>query len=123
MATFTMDTRAIEKALDFWLLAWTLFLQEKIVQITPRDPARPPKDPSRKVTGNLKRSIGHEKISNTEYRVWVRKWFYNTEKYGAYLEFWTVRMAPRSFIRKGLEDNKIQVQNVIQQAFSQYLNH
>jgi len=129
MATFTMDTSKIEKAIDLALFAWAKFLQDKIIQITPRDPARPPKDPSRKVTWNLKRSIGNQKISDTEYRVWVRKWYFNTEEYGSYLEFWTVtefwtvRMKPRSFIRKWLEDNKIQVQNAIQQTFNQYINH
>lgn len=121
MVTVTIDNIRIEKAIDFAVLAGAQVLEAKIVEITPRDLARPPKDPSRKVTGNLKRSIWTQRIDSGKYLVGVRQWYLNAAKYGAYLEFWTVRMAPRSFLRKWIEDNINLIQNVIKQAFSQYL--
>ena len=121
MANTTIDQDKIAKAIDFALTAWVKFLQDKILLITPRDLARPPKNSSRKVTGNLKKSIWSQKISDLEHVVGVRKWFYDTEIYWAYQEFGTVKMPPRSYLRKWLEDNKRDIEAVIQRLFNQYL--
>jgi hypothetical protein len=51
----------LDKAVDYALQGAVRFLTGKIKKITPRDPARPPKDPSVPVTGNLERSVTYRK--------------------------------------------------------------
>lgn len=133
MAYFTLEVDPIKKAVDLALAEWARVLQDEIVKITPRDPKRPPLDTSRKVTWNLKRSVQHERVNWTLYKVWVvwawvkwnsivsvGKWATPAE-YWLYLEFWTIRMKPRSFIRKALLEQEVNIQNVISKVFSLYI--
>jgi len=48
-------------------------LQDEVVKITPRDPQRPPKNMKANVTGNLKKSIGIQKVTPLSYLVGVRE--------------------------------------------------
>lgn len=57
MSTMKFDQAMLENAMEMALVDSVQLLEEEIIKITPRDPKRPPKDPSRKVTGSLKRSI------------------------------------------------------------------
>ena len=50
MATMKLDTAKIERAMEMALLDSVMLLQEKILEITPRDPKRLPKDISAKIT-------------------------------------------------------------------------
>jgi hypothetical protein len=50
MAEMKLDTERIERAMSMALLDSVQLLQQKIIEITPRDPKRLPKDPSVKVT-------------------------------------------------------------------------
>lgn len=133
MATFTLDLPNVTTAIDNALWEWARVLQSEIIKITPRDPARLPKDPSRKVTGNLKRSIQYEKVSWTHYKVWVvwawvrwdrviSSWKWATpSEYWIYLEFWTIRMKPRSFIRKALIEQKQNIEKIINKVFRLFI--
>ncbi len=103
MSNFTFDQATIDKALGMALLDSVQLLEEEILKITPRDPRRPPKDPSRRITGNLKRSIGYQQVGEFEYIIGTKQ---AEAEYWKYLEFWTPRMAPRSFLRKGIIDSK-----------------
>lgn len=83
-------------------------LTDDIRAIAPRDPTRPPKDPSRPVTGNLKRSIAYEVNDNLEAKIGVNLQHGLTEgktpimEYARYQEFGTPNMPARSYLRKGL---------------------
>lgn len=68
-----------------------------IKAITPRDPDRMPKDPSRPVTGRLKDSITYNKIDRFRYEIGTLN---QAPSYAFYLEFGTPKMAPRSYLRK-----------------------
>lgn len=133
MATFTLDLDNINKAVDLALWEWARVLQSEIIPITPRDPKRPPKDPSKKVTWNLKRSIQIEKIAFDHYKVgvvwaWVqwnqiiKQWKGSVPaEYWMFLEFGTIRMKPRSFIRKALVEQKANIEKVINKVFRLYI--
>lgn len=134
MAVCTLDKAGIYKALDMALEEWSRMLVDEIVKITPRDPARPPLDPSRKVTGNLKRSINYERVDGTRYKVGVQgaginvRWLpisigkgASPAEYWYYLEYGTVRMKPRSFIRQALFEQREKVIAYIQRVFNRLL--
>lgn len=78
---------------------------DDIRSITPRDPNRPPEDPSRPVTGNLQRSISYEVNDNLEAVVGVDMEYEGKEtktpllEYARYQEFGTPTMRPRSYLR------------------------
>jgi HK97 gp10 family phage protein len=132
VATFILEIDPIHKAVELALEEWARAFVDEIVKITPRDPQRLPKNPNAKVTWNLKRSIQYEKISDSHFRVgvvgaWIKngqivkswKWAVPAE-YGLYLEFWTIRMKPRSFIRKALIDKGKEIQNIMNKVFKLY---
>lgn len=141
MAKVTINEKRLYDWIDSAVYAWAKLLLDKILLITPRDYNRPPKNidrkdwkPSRRkwatsknwhryewVTGHLQKSLGIQKISNWKYLVWIRGWMYNTEIYWAAQEFGTVKIPPRSYLRKGLEDNMRLVQKAINSVFNQYL--
>lgn len=75
------------------------------------------------VTGNLKNSIGIEKISNGNYAVGVMQG--PTEIYAWTQEFWdpSRNIPARSFLRKPLDENKIIISARISQLFSELLNN
>lgn len=133
MALFTLEIDNITKAVNLALEEGARVLQGEIVQITPRDPNRLPIDPSKRVTGLLKRSVQYEKVSDTFYKVGVvgagvkdgqvvsvGKGATPAE-YGVYLEFGTIRMKPRSFIRKAFVEQSENIQRVIQKVFNLYI--
>lgn len=133
MAYFTLEVEPIKRAVDLALQEWARALQDEIIKITPRDPKRLPKDPSRKVTWNLKRSVQYQKLSWTYYKVWVVgagiKWWQiisvwkwaTPAQYWVYLEFWTIRMKPRSFIRKAFAEQKEKIERLMQRVFSSFI--
>ena len=104
----------MEEAMEKALLDTVLLLVDKIVEITPRDPKRPPKDPSKPVTWNLKRSITYKRVWPLNYAIWSRQ---NIADYWAALEFWTIHMKPRSFLRKWLYDNQKKAVNNFKKQF------
>ncbi|MCP4523343.1 MAG: hypothetical protein GY828_03925 [Candidatus Gracilibacteria bacterium] len=140
MVEFSLNTYAIEKSIDESLSITSNLLVAKVRENTPRDKKRLPKNtinrkdgkkPFRSshykpvqingnwyegVTGNLKRSISMEKLSNTNYAVGIIKG--PTEEYGKHLEFGTDVMEERSFLRKGLVDNKKYLTKVMKNNFN-----
>lgn len=98
-----MDDERVMDAVEFALDDTVLMLKEKVRDITPRDPRRPPKDLSRKVTGNLKRSISSEKKWKYKHIIGTMQ---SVANYGFHLEFWTRFMRPRSFLRLALIENE-----------------
>lgn len=122
MVQTIIDMDKIEEVLEFWLLSWIQVLESKIKDITPRDQNRLPNNPNIKVTGNLRRSISYEKIDNLYYKIWVRSWYFDTEKYWFYQEYWTSKMPPRSFIRKWIIENQKLIQSVINKSILSYLS-
>lgn len=119
MSKFQFDDAKINTAMEMALLDSVQLLQEEILKITPRDPKRPPKDPSRKVTGDLKRSIDFQQKSQFEFVIGTKQ---GEAEYGKYLEFGTPRMAPRSFLRQGIIDSKDLVLKNFALRFKQALN-
>lgn len=132
MVKVTIPLQRLIRAGESAIFEWVLLLVDKIVAITPRDLARPPKDLSQTVSGDLKRSIWFAKQSSDHYVVGVKwsripfKWNEITKEkwvppnvYGGFLEFGTVRMKPRSFIRKGLYDNYKAIVDRINTIFNQ----
>lgn len=142
MAEFKFsDDFIIEEAIDFALKDVSLFFEQKIRENTPRDLERLPNNINRKdwlaptrkwmnpvmigwnwyewVTGNLKRSIGHEKIWRLEFQVWVKKWPASAYAYAQEYGYWHI--PERSFVRKGINDNLEQAKKVYEKALKQYL--
>lgn len=113
-----LDIEKIENALSMALLDSVQLLQNKIIDITPRDPERLPKNVNVPVTGNLKRSIAIEQVWKFEYKIWTLQ---GQAEYAKFLEFWTARMQPRSFLRKWIIDNKEIVMDNFQKRFNQSL--
>jgi hypothetical protein len=66
---FTLDVKAIEEAVDGAVEAGALVYVDGIVEITPRDIRRPPKDITTPVSGDLKRAIGHKRVGLGQYVV------------------------------------------------------
>jgi len=118
MTKLKLNTEKINKAMSMALYDSVLLLQERIIEITPRDLKRPPKNPSAKVTGNLKRSIAYQKMSEFQYKIGTTQWM---AEYWAHLEFGTVRMEPRSFLRKWIADNKNDIIKHFGKIFSRLL--
>lgn len=148
MSKFTLDLPNITQAIDWALEEWARALVDEIVQLTPRDRERPPKNINRKdwktpnrkwgvvsrwwnfytaVTGALKKSIDKQKKSDTHYVVWViGKWaslwrWANPSEYWKYLEYGTVRMKPRSFIRLAFLKNREKIERLMQNVFRSLL--
>lgn len=122
MVQTIIDMDKIEKVLEFGLLSWVQVLESKIKDITPRDQNRLPNNPNIKVTWNLRRSISYEKIDKLTYKIWVRSWYFNTEKYWLYQEYWTSKLPQRSFIRKWIIENQNYIQNIINKSILSYLS-
>lgn len=119
MSTMKFDQAKMDRAVEMALLDSVQLLQEEILKITPRDPRRPPKDPSRKITGDLKRSIDYQQVGQFEFVIGTKQ---GEAEYWKYLEFGTPRMAPRSFLRQGIIDSKDMVLKNFSLRFNQVLN-
>ncbi|NDK09756.1 hypothetical protein GW846_03175 [Candidatus Gracilibacteria bacterium] len=142
MAEFKFSNDFImEQAINFALLEVTVFLEQKIRENTPRDKNRLPDNINRKdglapirkgrnpviiggnwyegVTGNLKRSIGHEKLGDMIYQLGVKKG--PATEYARAQEYGYAHIPERSFVRKGIEDNLEQAKNIFEKALKQYL--
>lgn len=119
MSEMKLDTAKIDRAMAMALLDSVQLLQEKIIEITPRDPKRLPKNIKRKVTWDLKRSIVYEEKSQFEFIIWTLQ---GEAEYWAFLEFGTATMQPRSFLRKWLIDNKDLVLRNFTKRFQQVIN-
>jgi len=144
--SFKLDEEFLEKACEFALKATADTIKNEIILITPRDKKRLPintinrkdgKKPIRIkahfkpinigwnwfewVSGQLKKSIETEKINKNYYKIWVTKW--PASEYWKFLEFWTVNMKPRSFLRKWLYDNSEKAKKIFQKAFKLYIKN
>lgn len=119
MSTMKFDQARVDRAIEMALVDSVQLLQEEILKITPRDPRRPPKDPSRKITGDLKRSIDYQQVGQFEFKIGTKQ---GEAEYGKYLEFGTPRMAPRSFLRQGIIESKDLVLKNFAKRFKQALN-
>lgn len=128
---FTLNEDWLRGAVSMSLEEWARFAVDKIVDVTPRDPKRLPINPKAKVTGALRRSIDFEKVSDTTYKVgvvgagvkgnWIpiSVWKGATPaEYGYYQEFGTIRMKPRSFIRKTYFEKSDDIINHTQKTFN-----
>lgn len=104
MSELILDEIKIKKAMKWWLLSVSQLAVEKISDIAPRDKERMPKDPSQKVTWNLKRSIWFDEVGDLEFDIGVAQGD-EAENYAWHQEFWTVHMEARSYLRKGIVDN------------------
>lgn len=113
------DQSKVDRAMEVALVDSVQLLTNEIIKITPRDPKRPPKDPSRKVTGDLKRSIDYQQTGKFEFIIGTKQW---EAEYWKYLEFGTPRMAPRSFLRQWIADSKDKVLKNFSKRFAQALN-
>ena len=135
MSEFVYKPDEFERALEKSLL-WTVqFLQAQIIDITPRDLERLPQNINRKdgkapmrsthfkpvsvggnwypgITGKLKQSIAHQMQDSLEFKIGISAG--PTLEYAKYLEFGTRRMRPRSFLRKGIIDNKDKAKEVFE---------
>lgn len=117
MSNFTINPAGVEELrgiIKDGLAVAAEQLTDDIRAITPRDPARPPKDPTRSVTGNLQKSIAYEVNDNLEAKIGVNLQHGLTEgktpimEYARYQEFgvpfqkvtesWW-RLPQRSFLR------------------------
>lgn len=76
-------------------------IQNAAKRRSPRDPQRPPKDPSRKVTGRLRNSITHEVASDGL----SGRSGTNTE-YAPYQELGTRTIPPRPFLFPAFEQER-----------------
>ena len=100
--SWVKELREVVKS-ALWLAAEAF--ADDIRSITPRDPKRPPKDPSKPVTGNLQRSITYEVNNNLEATIWVDMSYQGEPtrtpliEYARYQEFGTPTMRPRSYLR------------------------
>lgn len=119
MAKMTIDTAKIERAMEMALVDSVQLLQERVLEITPRDPKRLPKNVNAKVTWNLKRSIAYQQVWQFEFKIGTNQ---GEAEYWKFLEFGTPHMAPRSFLRKGIIDNKDEVLANFKKRFKQALN-
>jgi|AntAceMinimDraft_5_1070358.scaffolds.fasta_scaffold381654_1 hypothetical protein len=50
MTKMTIEQSVLDNAMEASLIDTVLMVEEEILKITPRDPARPPVDPTRRVT-------------------------------------------------------------------------
>lgn len=92
--------------------------REEIIKVTPRDPNRPPKDPSKKVTGTLKRSI----ITDTE-DLAITAWVSDVGDQVAYAhaqEYGTSRTPARSYIHQ--TKNSTNFQKKVTETFTRIYN-
>ena len=100
--SWVKELREVVKS-ALWLAAEAF--ADDIRSITPRDPKRPPKDPSKPVTGNLQRSITYEVNNNLEATIWVDMSYQGEPtrtpliEYARYQEVGTPTMRPRSYLR------------------------
>ena len=102
LSKFNLDETPLLKAIEFGIESAIQSIIPDIVRITPRDPLRLPKDPSRPVTGRLKDSIAYRKNSRFDFSVGTLN---KAPSYAYWQEFGTPTMRPRSFLRKGVIDN------------------
>lgn len=100
MAKATINTEGLKLIFEKAMVDSVEMLEDKIKSITPRDPARPPKNPDVPVTGNLKRSIGHKQLDQFKFIIWTKQ---DEAEYWRHLEFWTMHMESRSFLRLWIE--------------------
>ena len=104
MSELILDEIKIAKAMKWWLLSVSELAVEKISDIAPRDKDRMPKDPTQKVTWNLKRSIWFDEVSDLEFDIGVAQGD-DAENYAWHQEFGTPHMEARSYLRKWIIDN------------------
>lgn len=113
MSSFKLSQQGVDElkssVKDALALAAEQFADD-IREIAPRDTKTPrlPYDPSRPVTGNLKRSITYEVNDNLEAKIGVNLQHNLKEgktpilEYARYQEFGTPKMRPRSYLRWGM---------------------
>lgn len=118
MAKVKFNQAKVNFATSWALVDTVQFLTKKVRDITPRDAKRPPKNLKAKVTWNLKNSIDYQKTSDFSYKIGTIQ---NDAEYWRFLEFGTVYMKPRSFVRKWIIDNKEKASINFQRRFKQLI--
>ena len=118
MAKFTIQDEKYKDALWVSILHTVDFLTKKIIEITPRDPKRPPKDPSQKITWNLKKSIENQEVEDLSYVIWSKQ---TEAEYWPAQEYWTIYIPARSFLRKWLIDNAKKSLKVFETSMKTFL--
>lgn len=133
MSKVEIDEAKILNAMAMALNSTVSEIEKEISEITPRDKNRPPKDPERKVSWNLKRSIRSEMINDFNYVIWVMQW--DEESYAAMQEFWWVveiprrrkwvviwtyfvYIPPRSYLRKTIEEKSEKFEKYFQKVIN-----
>ena len=119
MSRVEFDMQKFEKAINWALIETCNVWVDKIQEITPRDPNRMPKDPSQKVTWDLKESIWYEKVNDFHYKVWTV--MSDVESYAWAMEFWTEHIPARPFLRKWINDNKKELERTFVQVANYFL--
>jgi len=93
---------SLYKGIDQGLTKSAMYLRDQVKPITPVD------------TGRLKKSMKYERVEATMVRVTAdpQRFIDDREPYYAwYVEFGTVKMAPRAMIRRGFDENVDEVYN------------
>lgn len=143
MAWIKINRKQINKAIWKALFEVANVAVEKIVENTPRDLDRLPKNninrkdgktPQRSgrfkavriwwnfyewVSWNLKRSIGFEVKNPLFVKVWST---FPIDSYAWYQEFWTVNMPARSYLRKTFDEEQALFQKVFIKTFNRSIN-
>lgn len=104
MSEVNIDEKKILRAMRGGLISVVELAEEKIIENTPRDKNRLPKNTKIKVTWNLKRSIWHEEKGLLEFDIGVKQGD-DAENYAWHQEFWTPHMEARSYLRKWIIEN------------------
>jgi HK97 gp10 family phage protein len=88
------------------LTFYSALIQSNAKLIAPRDPSRPPKDMSQKVSGMLRRSIKREIFD-------LKAIIFTNIEYAQYLEFGTRYMKARPFLIPSFLDQRKKFKNAI----------
>lgn len=135
MSKVEIDEEKIFSAMEMALNSTVSEIEKEIIKITPRDKNRLPKNPERKVTWNLKRSIKTEAIDRFKYKIGSTQ---GEDQYAAIHEFggvieiprrkkwvivWTyvVYIPPRSYLRKTIFEKSEKFEKYFQKVVNRLL--
>lgn len=90
---------AVLKGAEIVLTKTSTDIEGHAKRIAPRDPARPPQDPTRKVTGNLRNSIGTSTPGPLSREIGP------TAEYGEFQELGTSTIPPRPFMGPAADEH------------------
>lgn len=99
LAAIQKDIRSVSRQATYDMSRSTAAYMRNLVSVK-YPPASQPKTPPRMRTGDLRNSIGREKVADMHHRVSVGA------EHGRFLEYGTRNMAARPFFRPSIEANK-----------------